>query len=467
MKKTKLKIITEQFWDIENKYNLIEKQINNVYYWRLIRKDIYNEILKQNNVIGTAIPITFNSLYSKIIEIPKIIFNQEMHGAIKRNSKKEILIFENLRKKKIDNEYKCLYTYFISKYLKNFELIEKAYQKKHYEKPSLIRSYEDHFSFYDFFIERIISFRYTSKEIKFINQIESEINITFRTNLNLKKIIKNRINIFKYNFRYYDRLLKKRKPKKVIITVSSNAYEPLIAACKDQNVESIEIQHGLISNYDLGLTFNKKEKIPYFPDKMWLFGKYWFDSTSIPLKEKDVKYIGYPYMEDRLNKFKNLKKNKKQVLFISFGAIGKELSKIACEFNKLTNEYKIIYKLHPGEYERWQKEYPWLLEAQKDGLKIIDNNEIDFYELLAKSEFTIGVNSTGLFEGIMLNCKTILVQLPRIESMDYLIKQYKVPLIRNNRELLKKLKKYNLKKIKNKEYFFAKPDYDEMFKHFN
>ncbi len=56
---------------------------------------------------------------------------------------------------------------------------------------------------------------------------------------------------------------------------------------------------------------------------------------------------------------------KKQIIFISQGITGKELSKKAVELSDNNNGYKIIYKLHPGEFAEWDKEYPWLATAYK------------------------------------------------------------------------------------------------------
>ena len=113
---------------------------------------------------------------------------------------------------------------------------------------------------------------------------------------------------------------------------------------------------------------------------------------------------------------------KNQILFISQGVIGKYLSKVAFDLACELKDYKIIYKLHPGEYETWRQNYPELVEASAfDNFEVIDHSEIPLYKLLAESKYQVGAFSTAIYEGMMFGCKTFILDVPGVEYLDDLI----------------------------------------------
>ena len=185
--------------------------------------------------------------------------------------------------------------------------------------------------------------------------MEKEIHEKFSIEINLEKFVKKpsqkvyftkKINIKK--------TLSQREVKKVYLVVSYE-WESLIAACHELNIEVIELQHGAISKLHLGYSFPNISKIPYFPDKMLLFGEFWYDSVPLPIKKQNIIINGFNYHNSKVHALENIAKNNKQIIFISQGTIGKSLSEIAYDFAKTNQDFKIIYKLHPGEYINWQK----------------------------------------------------------------------------------------------------------------
>lgn len=166
--------------------------------------------------------------------------------------------------------------------------------------------------------------------------------------------------------------------------------------------------------------------------------------------------FGFPYLEKRLVEYRDYSKINNQVLFMSQGTIANKLTEIAYEFAKGNKNYKVIYKLHPGEYDRWQQDYEILNKAvELDNFRIIDNNDINLYQLLAGSEYQIGVYSTSIFEGLTLNCKTILLDLPGVEYMEYLIENDIVKFAENAEELTEFIKEDDFEQNYNKDYFLV------------
>ena len=138
--------------------------------------------------------------------------------------------------------------------------------------------------------------------------------------------------------------------------------------------------------------------------------------------------------------------------------IGKYLSQLAFEFAKTNADFKIIYKLHPGEYETWRQNYPDLVEASTlDNFEVIDNSRIPLYKLLAESSYQVGAFSTAIYEGLMFNCKTFIVDVPGVEYLDDLIEKNYVFKIKGADDL-----NVNLNKFKptdyDKNFFFKNLD---------
>jgi hypothetical protein len=143
-----------------------------------------------------------------------------------------------------------------------------------------------------------------------------------------------------------------------------------------------------------------------------------------PIDMKNVIPVGFPYFEYQSKDFIGLEAIDNQVLFISQGVIGKYLSKLALEFAKDNGDLKIIYKLHPGEYETWRQNYPELVEASAfDNFEVIDSSEIPLYRLLAESNYQVGAFSTAIYEGMMFGCKTFILDVPGVEYLDDLIER--------------------------------------------
>ena len=168
--------------------------------------------------------------------------------------------------------------------------------------------------------------------------------------------------------------------------------------------------------------------------------------------------MGFSYFQEQSKKFKNISANDKQILFISQGVIGKYLSALALKAAEKLPDYNIIYKLHPGEYETW-KNYDDLVKASKlENVKVIDNSEIELYQLFAQSEYQIGAFSTAIYEGLMFNCKTFILDVPGIEYLNDLIDDGYVYKINDADDLVENLEKFSPKEYD--ENFFFK-NFDE------
>lgn len=486
-----IKDICDILFSLEKKYDLNHVKIQGVYVWQLIRIYVYYEISRKIEVFGSPQQgkVTF---IDKILSFLPFIKNSLFSNPLSGDYSKEILIFDHPRKVKHVGTYKDIYTHFLIDDLKNiesveneYEVIESPYLNKHEGKKEDYIKYNDRILLGSYFCKKFTNLKLKTCEKEKIYNIQRELNSKFNIEIDLFNIISNHILDFKYQYKKYDKLFKKRKTKYVLVVVSYE-NQAMISAAHNNGIKVIELQHGTISKYHLGYNYpNPKDKyLEYFPDQILSFGKYWKEVANYPINEKNIMAMGFPYLEKNIESYINNSKNKKRILFISQGVIGKQLSKFSYDLakklddktNKKTkqrmdenidkkidkelkdNKYNIIYKLHPGEYSNWRNNYKYLVKAEKlENFTVIDNNETSLYELFSKSEYQIGVFSTAIYEGLLFNCKIFIIDLPGIEYMDNLIEKNYVKKVDNTDELIESIVNFKTNKYGG-DFFFKKYD---------
>lgn len=229
----------------------------------------------------------------------------------------------------------------------------------------------------------------------------------------------------------YEYLLNRVDPALVLVVVSYGK-EPFIEACKDHQVPVVELQHGVIHSHHVGYSFPDGQTKETFPDYLLIFGELWNDTVGFPIPDERVISVGYPYLEQFVTQYSDAESNR-QILFISQGTIGEQLSKFAVDVSQHPDiGHDIVYKLHPGEYDRWQEEYPWLVDSE---FTIIDSPDPPLYELFAQSSAQIGVYSTAIFEGLAFDTDTYVYNCTGAETLESLIESGAAKLISSADEL--------------------------------
>ncbi len=422
--KLTIKEICENIWNLECKYDLLFKEIQGVKVWQLLRVKIYYDIARRLELFGEA-HTNSNKIAFKLKALPSLFNSLFFQHPLSVNHKK-ILIYDHRRKRKVNGKYIDIYTHYLIETLNKEELIvlESPYLNKHFSNDSIYRKHTDLLNTLAYVGSKIYPVAFTEEEASFITNLENEIYNIFGTRFKLHKMFLKSIKQHKIKVFLYDKLLKRIRPVK-IFTVVSYGNGSLIAAAKQNQIPVIEIQHGNISSYHLGYSFpNCSRELDYFPDYFYAFGDYWKDVVKLPIKEENVIPYGFPYFEKIKKDYDNILKKTNQILFISQGSIGKELANFAYKTALNLKDYNIVFKLHPGEYDRWKKEYVDLLLAKELGnFTIIDNDEVNLYEYLAESQYQVGVYSTAVYEGLAFRCKTLLVDLPGLEHLNDLLDQ--------------------------------------------
>lgn len=439
---------------IENQENLFRKKIEEIYFWKIIRSSLFDEIGIKSKMMKKA----HDERINKIKKSKKLFLGAIENFFKNNNSKKKIIIFESYvyfkeNKKTLSKFYFNLIEKFKKEKI-DFEIVYPLWLEKEYrlEKNSYA---EENYKYIFFKIIGLIKnrfniFKFSSIDKEYLEKLKKYFeketgikNLEILSENTLRKILIN----FECEYKYYRNFFRIKQPQKIYI-ICSYGKEALIAAAQDLNIEVIEIQHGVMTKYHIGYNF-PDVKIPYFPDKLLLWGEYWKGNVNLP-KNVKIELYGYPYLKKQCEKYKNIEKNLNQVIFISQGTIGKKLSEKAIEFAKENPDLKVVYRLHPGEFLRWKKEYKDLYENRNlENLEISDNNEKNLYEYLFESEYLIGVYSTVIYEALNLELKVGVINLFGAEYVEQLIKEGYIELFQVDEKInIERLK--NLKIIKDK-----------------
>lgn len=455
--------ICEIFFSLEEKYNLNYTEIQGCYAWQLIRMYLYYDITRRTQTFGAPQQQSL-SLFDKFKSFIPFFKNSILSNPLTGKYTKDLLIFDHPRKIIYDGEYKDIYSDFLVGYLEedySFEVLEAPYLNKHFTNKKNYIKYTDRIQLGSYIYKKFNKIEFTQKEQNLISNLEKEFKTNFNLDIDLSLILKNHILNFKYDYNNYVKLFEKRKPKMIFVVV---AYEnqAIVKAAKDLGITVIELQHGTITDYHLGYSYPKKTRlngeIAYFPDKILTFGEYWINSKTCPINKENIIPIGFSYFEQQSKDYLGINVVDNQILFISQGVIGKYLSKLAFELANDCNDLNIIYKLHPGEYGVWRQNYPELVEASSmENFKVIDNSKTPLYELFAKSNYQVGAFSTAIYEGLMFNCKTFIVDVPGVEYLEDLIENNYVYKITDSNDLINNLEKFKPKNY-DKNFFFKSFD---------
>ncbi|MBD1381376.1 glycosyltransferase family 2 protein [Metabacillus arenae] len=419
------------FNTIENNLHLFEHKISNVYFWRLVRFTVFENILvqlKMQKLMGSENTFGKSSILEQI-ERYHTTENSPFYGEYSLNS----IILDHSRRQKYKGKYIDYKSYHLLEQLddKNidYQVLELPHNGEHYIDSSENRKYLE--SLFLFLEKKTKSnFSFNQDESQLLLQIEEAFYEQTGVILEIRDLIKKVINDFKLRYLYFVKLFKKRGVKKVYL-VGGWWHTAIIAAAHKLNIEVIDVQYAAYSKYHLGFCYdNVNSKIPYYPDKIYVWGEYWKNNGYLPIKEENKLIFGNKFMQEKIEEYKDVKK-KQQILVISQGVHGDDINHTAYKLAEKLPNYEIVVKLHPKENEeRYKDKYNGL-----PNFKYADNS-IDLFHYFAESTYTIGVFSTAIFEAAAFHNKVILLNLLGVEHFIDLVESENFYLVNDEREIV-------------------------------
>ncbi len=451
----------KQFLNIEQKYNLYHLSADGVQYWTYARFSIWNyHICSDQLKLGES----HKKKKFSTREMMRLIVGLAYNSVFKRKVPQknvDLLFLNHERKVKNGQYYECTYTERLSEYYSNSVTLEKPYEFRHF-KPSKTK----HLMYADYIVVKSnlyyrINKALRTKEYKRLyslieNQMKNPINemktaYSWSENPHtIYKILVEKVMLYKASYKEYEKLVNTLNPKLIVEVVYYSFQNMLInEIARKKGIATVELQHGTIYPEHAAYQYAKSADIPQFPCHMFIFSEFWRKNIQAPIGENQLIATGYPLFEEKINAYRHKPKDNKKntILFISQGTIGMYLSKLAVELARLLppDKYRIIYKLHPSEYQTWKECYPYLMY---DGIEVIDNNKKSIYEYFAMSHIQLGVYSTALYEGLGFGLYTIILRVGHYDAMQALVDEGFAVYADSVKDVIKLLESEHRKKVK-------------------
>lgn len=413
----------DAFLEIENQYGLVQDEIDGFAYWTYFRCDLKWDL---ESLVDSCDEMYVHPTFSFWKKM------QARMGTVKYavcNSKipsgnHDLLIFNHERKVWIDNHYECIYTDRIAEKYPNSVVLERPYFQQH-SKPVQTHNlvYTDlielkamlYFYIHNAFLKKQVA-RVQEKIRARISEPLQKICEAYQIEYDVNRILQKMVcgyYVYKVKRCEFEKIIKKVKPKAILEVVGYNLDCMIVnEIASEYRIPTIELQHGATGDEHIPYNYTKETYVKQFAQYFFAFSQFWIDAASYPLPVERMIDIGFPYLDQKAEAIKaRIAKTKPcKIVFISQPMIGERLSEIAVSLYDMldSNKYQIVYKLHPGEYERWRERYPGLAESK---VKVVDNNHVDLYELFAEAEYQVGAyGSTATFEGLEFDLKTYILR---------------------------------------------------------
>lgn len=444
------KIIINKILELEKKNKLFDWIIDDVYFYQLIRMEVYYHIISKKKIFHQQPTLKKSKIFKVIYFVLRdlLLINKR-----KNLLKRKICIISHQRR----IGKKDIYTGYLKQIINDFTILHQS--------AGLNFSMDQNSINYDLYVvkKKLLSFFKFSQNKKKIDELVKIFQKSFLLDNNFKQflntIINNKINSYRIGLE----LLRKSNFKKIIL-VNSYANNHLIYAAHRLKIPTIELQHGIINKNHLGYHYPrvKKNSISAFPDKLILFGEFWKDKSEYPINKNQIIPLGFPHFDENFNKYGKNKSNNNRVLVISQQTTQEYLRFFIKNILKKKKIY-FTYKAHPKE--DLKKAITFFKNHNISKYIRIISGDKNIFKIFKKHQIQIGVFSTALFEGYSYELKTGIIDLPGSENVNFFKNYPNVKTIKSLTDLIqlidlkpKKFKKniFKLNAKKNFKAFFHK-----------
>ncbi len=416
-----MKELVEQFLTFETENRLFEAQLGGLKFWQFIRFDAFNKIVSSKYNRPTTRENYFKAGFDVHIKGLKNFAMALIRNCFNSWERTDLFVLSNPRRILIGKWYYDIYTDFLIEETSYRCQSAETFFKLFHLRPARTKNlfYLDHLEY----PARVLSFirraKLNPEELAFLNRLEENIRTTFGiSGLTLAEDL-NHI-LVRYHFLYprLKKMIGKMQPRGIIETFGYELIRQIVTKIAGEcRVPVIELQHGTMGHYHIAYNIINGEAPETFPDYIFVWGEFWKNQTRFPIDSSRVVATGFPYFEKQVQKISSYKKEG-TVLFISQPTIGDQLGRIAGELARRQSDYRIIYKLHPGEVITARRRYKSLYENPT--IEVVENSARKIYDLFAECEYQVGVYSTAIIEGIGFGLETVVVRLPGWEYLESL-----------------------------------------------
>jgi len=378
----------KKFEEIELKYSLYEKSIDGIFFWELIRANLFEMILESMGVLDKAFtkkreykPYTYN--------YKKTIWN------IKDCNK---LILEFPRKKEKDYRTSAFQQEELEEVIVEYPQKD-GYTDRVYDGESNVFPIEKflyHMKKYPAFVNYMEEDRVLIKELNKIFISEIGISIDFLS------FIDGRIKKFQREFAFFDKFFKEKNIKEILIP-SSYWSAGIVDAANKNGVISSDIQYALISRVHPSFSFPTKRH--YATQRGYLWSDYW-SIDSLSFQEYQISKTNYFIEKCKELELKSNMPIKYDVAFASQSRIGSNFFEWVYSFSVQNPNVKVVFCPHPDEEAHNYKNY-WNFVKLSNTVVAKEDTLIE----VAQSRVLIGVYSTTLYEALALGKSVFVVNV--------------------------------------------------------
>lgn len=395
------------YFDIENKSDLWDHHVGNVYLWPLIRKQTYYYILNLINDYSNfqASPNILNVLNPGFCS--ELIKTGAFFHSNKRNY--DSFFITQARDRIFDSNQNSYNDNFHSPYFKFFSnpLVFENHEQLIFKKPRQ----EDETYIFPYIL---LSMKLKSYKNSF-NHKPAEISKTTEKVVNLfhiEKKFKDFYNVLKKQFseipfflKYTDNIASRMDGKMVFMNRPYRDRGEMIKRFREYGIKTIELQHGYVGYDTPSYNYPNSNSMSiikeYLPDYYLTYGQYWNEQIQMP---NNVISVGNPLLNCAV---KNLQKQTilpKTILIISQSTVTSKMVEITKFLSTAFPNYTLFFKLHPYEIPLITR-YEVLYSVPN--VKIMKSENI--HDLIASCEIIVGYYSTVLIEAVAFKDKRIFI----------------------------------------------------------
>ncbi|MBP7754182.1 MAG: hypothetical protein KA074_02865 [Bacteroidales bacterium] len=226
---------------------------------------------------------------------------------------------------------------------------------------------------------------------------------------------------------YYTKLFKRLSPKRIIF-VQNGIQKGMIAAARICSIPIYEMQHGIYGRKYVLYYYPEIDNIAdqFYPDIFFTFGSMWSKDLNAPTR---IVPLGNNCF---YNEPANDIRDSNTIVFISSIVHANFLFPIARELASSHPEFKIILKLHPGEFFRYDE---IVQEFSKNSNVKVVRNEINIYSLFDTAALVVAINSTAQYEALDKGAKVAILKASNYRSQDICFDHPNLHLFENTSEL--------------------------------
>lgn len=413
----------DSFLEIEHKYGLVQDQIDGFAYWTYYRTELEEAIMKIADSGGELYVYPKRSKWQQAKARFGTLAYAALFGRIPKG-RHTVLILNAERRAWAGDCYECIYTDRIASEYPDSVVLERPYFQKHF-RPVKTRNlvYTDLIEikamvcwysqgvFHKTCLGEIRK-RLYERIREPIEEICSVYHVEYNINHILDKMLCGYY-LYKIKKKEFGKIIDKVAPK-IILEVTGYNLDCMVVneLAVERHIPTVELQHGATGKSHISYNYYPETYVKQFPQYFFSFSQFWMDMAKYPIPKERIKEVGFPHLSEQAGdaRKKTARSFPYQIIFISQPKIGEKLSEIAVELNELIDfeQYQIVFKLHPGEYERWRERYQKLAASD---IRVIDDSHTPLYELFAASTYQIGgYGSTATFEGLEFDLKTYIMR---------------------------------------------------------